>query len=285
MLTEITKKIQWPVVAGLLLALYWQTFGAWGYDLWQDDNYSHGLLIPFVSLYFIRQRWPDLQGAVKTGYFPALLLLLAGLGLFIIGNVGAELFSQRLSFIVTLYALILLLAGWQVGKILRFPVAILFFAVPLPYILYNAIAFPLKLIASQIAVVIFNIVGMPVLRQGNIIQLPHTTLEVVDACSGIRSLMALITLAFFLASFMHRGLIKRLFILALALPVAVLANAGRVALTGYLTSYDPAWGHGSLHDFAGWAVFALSFVGLAGLSYLLQAARDRDSSSWQEAGQ
>lgn len=278
-----SRQRQWFILAGLLLALYWQVFSAWGADLWHDDNYSHGLLIPFVSLYFIRQHWERLIQAERQPAFRGVWLVLAGLLLFTIGGIGAEFFSQRVSFIVLLYGLLLFVEGRVVAAQLRFPVGILFFAIPLPYILYNAIAFPLKLVASQVAVFILKMIGMPVFREGNILQLSHTTLEVVDACSGIRSLMTLITLAFFLAVFMHRHLGKRLLVVAMALPVAVVANAGRVALTAILTSYDPAWGSGTLHELAGWGVFVLSFLALGGLSYLLQSAKDKAAGAGEGA--
>ena len=141
---------------------------------------------------------------------------------------------------------------------------------PLPYILYNAVAFPLKLVATQISVVLLGLYGLPVFREGNIIHLSHTTLEVVDACSGIRSLMTLITLAFFLACLMHKKFLTRFVIMALAIPVAVMANAVRVALNGILTQYNPAWTEGFWHDFSGWMVFVLSFVVLWAISLLMK---------------
>ena len=270
------KKIQWGINFALLIILYRNTFPAWGMDLWTDDNYSHGMLIPLVALYFLNARLGELREAVSRPNFLGLGVLITGLLLFIVGNVGAELFTQRFSLIVVLAGLVLFLEGREVWAILRFPTAILFFAVPLPYILYNAVAFPLKMMASKVSVMFLKMIGMPVFRDGNIIQLAHTTLEVVDACSGIRSLMTLICLSFFLASLMHSNFFKQLLVFSLAIPVSVLANALRVALTGWLTTFDPAWGRGSLHDLSGWLVFVVSFVALAGLSYLLQSGADRE---------
>ena len=163
----------------------------------------------------------------------------------------------------------------EVGKLLLFPIALFLFAIPLPYILYNAIAFPLKLVATKIAAVAIRLSGMPIFRDGNIIHLPHTTLEVVDACSGIRSLMTLITLAFLLASFQLRSFWKRAVLVVLALPIAVLANAGRVAITGLLTKSNPAWGSGTLHEITGWGVFIVSFGVLIGLSTLMEKQRGK----------
>ncbi|MFH1215517.1 MAG: exosortase/archaeosortase family protein [Pseudomonadota bacterium] len=264
----LSRKAQWLILSVLLLVLYRNVLLKWGLDLWNDDNYSHGLLIPFISLYFFRIQFASLKQAKVSSNSPALLIVLVGLFLFILGSIGGEFFSKRISFIIVLYGLIGFLEGKEVAKILRFPVLILFFAVPLPYILYNAVAFPLKIIATKVAVGILHLSGMSVFREGNIVHLPHTTLEVVDACSGIRSLMTLITLAFFLACVMHKKIFKRLLIMAMAIPIAVLANAVRVALNGILTKYNPAWGTGFWHEFSGWMVFVFSFVALWAISFL-----------------
>jgi exosortase len=275
----LSRKVQWLILCVLLIVLYRDVLLKWGLDLWNDDNYSHGLLIPFISLYFIRNRFASLKQAEVHPNNPGLLIILAGLFLFILGSIGGEFFSKRISLIVVLYGLISFLEGKDVAKILRFPVLILFFSVPLPYILYNAVAFPLKLIATKIAVQILNLYGMPVFSEGNIVHLPHTTLEVVDACSGIRSLMTLITLAFFLACLMHKNIIKRLLIMTMAIPIAVLANAARVALNGILTKYNVEWGTGFWHEFSGWMVFVLSFVALWTISFLMGHSRKSTTMS------
>ena len=268
------RLLQWLILAGLLAGIYWKDLILWAAQLWDDPNYSHGLLIPFVSIYFVRERFEDLKASRSAPFLPALLLVVAALTLYILGYIGAEFFSKRISFVLLLYGMILFLEGKKVAQILFFPVFILFFAVPLPYILYNAIAFPLKLIASQVSAVIFDLAGIPVFREGNIISLPHTTLEVVDACSGIRSLMTLLTLSFFLAYFQHRAIWRQVLVFVMALPIAVVANASRVSLTGILTMYDPRWGEGSLHDFSGWLVFIVSFAGLGLVSTLLRSRKN-----------
>ncbi|MCJ7600941.1 MAG: exosortase/archaeosortase family protein [Desulfobulbaceae bacterium] len=275
----LSRKVQWLILCILLIVLYRDVLLNWGLDLWNDDNYSHGMLIPFISLYFIKARYTSLRQAGVSPNNSGVLIVLAGLGLFILGFVGGELFSKRLSLIVVLYGLISFLEGREIAGILRVPVFILFFAVPLPYILYNAAAFPLKIFATKIAVKILALWGMPVFREGNIVYLSHTTLEVVDACSGIRSLMTLITLAFLLAYLMHKNIFKRLLIMVLAIPIAVLANAGRVALNGILTKYNPAWGEGFWHEFSGLMVFVLSFVALWGISRLMEHPRKSTTMS------
>jgi exosortase len=265
----------WSIISILVLILYAGVIKKWGYDIWSDPNYSHGMLIPFVALYLIWQRFSQLREAQSLTCNKGLLFILPALLLFVLGSVAGEQFSQRVSFVILLYGLVLFLEGKEIAKLLLFPISLFLFAIPLPYILYNAIAFPLKLIATKIAAGVINFVGMPVFRDGNVIHLPHTTLEVVDACSGIRSLMTLITLAFLLASFQLRSFWKRILLVMLALPIAVAANAGRVALTGILTKSDPAWGSGTLHEITGWGVFVVSFGVLIAISFLMESQQKK----------
>jgi exosortase len=251
--------------------LYRSVLLKWGADLWQDPNYSHGLLIPFISWYILREK---LKGAeVGNHCWSGLAVVILALSLFMAGYMGAEFFTKRISFIILLFGAILLLEGRKMVSRLSFPVGLLFLAVPLPYVLYNSIAFPLKMLASRLAVFLLGFLGMPVFLEGNVISLPHTTLQVVDACSGIRSLMTLFTLAFLLAYFHHKRFWKRFLVCLLTIPVAVGANAVRVAITGILTQYSKVWSAGFWHEFEGWVVFVVSFAGLAFCSYLLKGRR------------
>ena len=270
-----SRFIIWLITSILLIFLYGNALAKWGSDIWNDQNYSHGMLIPFVALYLIKQRFAQLREAQSITSNKGLLFILPALLLFLLGSVAGEQFSQRVSFVILLYGLVLFLEGKEIAKLLLFPITLFLFAIPLPYILYNAIAFPLKLVATKIAAAAISLFGMPVFRDGNIIHLPHTTLEVVDACSGIRSLMTLITLAFLLASFQLQTFWKRTLLIILALPIAVAANAGRVALTGLLTKSNPAWGSGTLHEITGWGVFVISFGFLIGLSFLMEKQKAR----------
>ncbi len=263
--------LHWSLLGIVIIALCYSILTKWLSDLWHDDNYSHGLLIPFLSLYFVRQRWSVIKEVICRIYFPAMALILAALSLFILGHVGSEFFTQRLSFILLLYGCVFFLGGKALEKQLRLPILILFFAVPLPYILYNSVAFPLKLLASRLAVTLIALTGRPVFADGNVIHLTNTTLEVVDACSGIRSLMTLFTLAFFLSYFFADRFWKRTLIFLITLPVTIAANAVRVSATAVLASYNPAWGEGFRHELTGWLVFCLSFAILAGITFLLRS--------------
>jgi exosortase len=151
-----------------------------------------------------------------------------------------------------------------------FPIAFLVFMIPLPAIVMNAIAFPLQQFAAQSATFCMEVAGIPVLREGNTIVLSNTTLEVVEACSGIRSLQALLALGAVYGSFTQKAAWKRWALLLLSIPIAIAANAFRVAGTGFLAHFiGPAAAQGFYHSFAGWIVFAVAFVLLLGAGTLL----------------
>jgi exosortase len=173
-------------------------------------------------------------------------LLVVGLGLLFLGVVGAELFVQRLSLLVVLTGLVLFILGREFLHTLTVPLVILLFMIPPPQILFNAIAFPLQGFAARTAEVTLRLLGIPVLREGNIIALPNTSLEVAEACSGIRSLVTLLALAATLACLTKMGTWRGLALLAASVPIAVIANAAQVAGTGILACYyGPAWPRGS----------------------------------------
>lgn len=249
------------VLLGLLTALYYEIFAGLVYDWDNDPNYSHGFLVPLMSAYFVYERWNRLR---QTPIQPSSLgipLLLCGVGLLVIGSVGAELFAQRISFIVVLTGLILLLFGKRILMTLGLPLVFLLFMIPLPAIVVNTIAFPLQIFAAQTAsFCLFNL-GIPVLREGNLITLAGSTLEVAEACSGLRSLMALLALGTVYAYFSQRQMWKRWVLVLLSIPIAILANAFRVTGTGILANY---WGteaaEGFYHTFEGWIVFVVAFI-------------------------
>jgi exosortase len=170
--------------------------------------------------------------------------------------------------------LVLLLAGKQVFEILLFPMAFLFLMVPLPQSLVNIIAFPLQLIAAGWAVSSLQAFGIPSLLEGNIIHLAHTQLFVAEACSGLRSLMALLTLGVVFAQFFRAGRLFQQSILVLsAIPIAIVVNAVRVSLTGILThNFGPEAAGGFIHDFQGIITFSMAFIMLLGEAQLLTVA-------------
>lgn len=243
-----------------LLLLYKDVLYHLGVDWYQNPDYSHGFLVPFLSFYFLWKRWDDLKDATIRSSPWGIGLLGLGLGMLMVGLIGAELYTQRVSFIAVLAGLVLLLFGWQYLWIASFPIAFLVFMVPLPAILVNSIAFPLQLFAAETATFCLFSLGIPVLREGNIIVLAGTTLEVAEACSGLRSLLSLLALGTVYGYFSQAELWKRWTLVLLSVPIAIVANAFRVSGTGILAH---VWGNeiaqGFYHTFEGWIVFLVAF--------------------------
>jgi exosortase len=254
----------------LLVGLYWNVVPHLVWQWSNDDDYTHGFLIVPLALYFAWERRQRLLGMAASASLSGAAVLAAGLLMLVVGSVGAELFLQRFSLVVVLAGLVWLILGTAFLRELAFPLAFLVFMIPLPAIVMNAVAFPLQLFAAQSATFCMQVAGIPVLREGNTIVLSNTTLEVVEACSGIRSLQALLALGAVYGYFTQKALWKRWALLVLSVPIAIAANAFRVAGTGFLAHFiGPEAAQGFYHSFAGWIVFAVAFVLLLGAGTLL----------------
>lgn len=267
-------KTHWKELSGLLLlvaGVYYSIVPFMVTQWYNDPNYSHGFLVPLISGYFLSQRLPELKSAAVGPDNRGLLIFLVGLFLVVVGFAGTEYFTMRASLIVVLIGLVWYLFGKEVLRAAALPLGYLFFMVPLPYIVYDAVAFPLKLFVAKYSVLFLKAVGIIVWREGNVIMFPQTTLEVVDACSGIRSIMSLLALSVALAFFTKASAGKRWTIVLAAIPIAVFTNGLRVVVTGILAQY---WGaraaEGFFHEFAGLAVFGLAMVLLVGVTVLLR---------------
>jgi len=213
------------LLISLLALLYYSVVLEMAQQWWDDPDYSHGFLVPIISLYFA---WGKREKLVNLPRHPdrwGLFILMAGSGLLILGNAGAEFFLMRSSLIVVITGLIVLLLGWDYLKELLFPVGFLVFMIPLPAIVFNAIAFPLQLFAAKVATFCLLNMSIPVLREGNLITLSTTIMDVTEACSGIRSLLTLITLGTLFAYIKERTYLKRSLIIASTIPIAIIANA------------------------------------------------------------
>jgi len=257
------------IIALPFLALYSHTFMTLIDDWSNDDNYSHGFLIPFITGYMIWQRKNELTELDFKPSNMGLGVIFLGVLMHIMGNVGAELFVMRISIIVTLGGLILYTCGIRVSREIAIPIVYLIFMVPLPSILWNQIAFPLQLFAAKLTTQVIQLFGMPILREGNILHLSNTTLEVVDACSGLRSLNSLMALggAFAYISLIYRWTQWTLFLSAV--PIAIAVNIIRLTITALMARYiGPEAAHGFLHDMSGLLVFAVAFI-LLYLVYLV----------------
>ena len=235
-----------------------------------DPNYSHGFLVPLISGYFLWMKRERLLEMTPRRSLFGLLVALGGLAMFLVGSVAGESFTIRMSMLVVLSGALLFACGWSIFRELAFPLGFLVFMVPLPYILYDSVAFPLRMMITNYSVEIIKFLGIAVMREGNIIHLTNTSLEVADACSGIRSIISLLALATAMAYMFFKPMWKRIVLVALAIPMAIFANGVRVVGTGVLASrFGPEVAQGFFHEFAGLAVFFLAMAMLVGAAGIL----------------
>ena len=225
-----------------------------------DEDMGHGFFVPAVAGYVAWQRRQELLAASPKPSIWGLALILFAAFQMILATLGAELFLARTAFIESLVGAILFLRGWQALKILGFPLFLLVFMVPIPSILYSRITFPLQIFASRVAEFSLSLIGIPVLRDGNVLELASQKLSVVEACSGIRSLLSLTFLSLIYAYFFDSKLWMRAFMLCATIPIAIVANASRVTITGILSEINKEYASGVYHSLSGWVVFMVAFV-------------------------
>ena len=259
----------------LCLALGWLYFDVLRRltsDWYNDENYSHGLLVPLIAGYAIWQNRDRLQAlAVRPmTWIGGGLTVLAVLMLWA-GTVGAELFITRISFLFAIISLILYFGGKDWLKQMTFSLLLLLLAIPIPLLIFNRIAFPLQLIASDYAARVINMIGIPAFREGNVIELAQMKLEVVEACSGIRSLMSLATLAVTYAYFTESKWWRQLALVASVIPIAIVTNAARVTITGVMAHYrGEEAAQGFQHAFSGWLMFIVAMILLLAVAQVLR---------------
>ncbi len=239
---------------------------------WNDPNFSHGFFVPAFSAFMIWQQRRRLAAQAVVPCWFGLVVIAGALTILIVGVLGAELFLSRSSFVFLLGGLVIHFLGWRLFRAMLFPWAFLFLMIPLPAIIFNEIAFPLQLLASRLASLLLALLGVPVLREGNVLQLPTMALEVVEACSGIRSLLSLVTLAIIYGYLLDTGVLRRVLLAVAAVPIAVAANGLRVMGTGFLAHYWSAEkAEGFFHIFSGWVIFVLSLGMLFSLHGVMRA--------------
>lgn len=252
------------------LALYHQVIYKLVMDWMTDDNYSHGFLIPVISGYLI---WQDRKRLAEIPIAPAnagVIFLILSLLFFVVTNLGAELFTMRFSMLFAIWSAIIFLAGWAMAKALFYPIIYLVFMIPLPAIIWNKIAFPLKLFATRMAVSVIKMIQIPVYAEGNIIHLANTTLEVVDACSGLRSLTSLLALSAAFALISEHSRLKKIILFLSAVPIAILVNIIRLSSTAALArQYGAKVAEGFLHEMSGIVIFFLALIMTYGVHVLL----------------
>ncbi len=254
---------QGVVLGALVFALYWSTVGGLVKQWWTDSDYSHGFIVVIFSGYLLwrsRKQWKQTEIRPSVA---GLLWIAVAMATLILGTFGAELFLARVSFVLLLGGSVVYFLGWKMLRAVAAPWAVLFLMIPLPVIVFNEIALPLQFLASKLAGNTLDMLGVPALREGNVITLPSISLNVVEACSGIRSLMALITLAIFYGLLMEKRVWVRTLLVVLAIPLAVGINSLRIVGSGLLgQNFGKEYAEGFFHEFSGLVVFAATLVAL-----------------------
>ena len=251
------------VLLVVLVLLYAGVGAKLVYDWYDLPDFSHGFIVPFFSVFLLWERRQSIAATPVRPSWAGLPLVLISLLMLVTGRFGADLFLSRLSFLLLLCGIVWAAAGTRMLRVLLFPIAVLLLAIPLPAVLFNQLTFPLQMLASRVASAMLPLAGVPVLREGNVINLPAMQLEVAEACSGIRSMMSLFTVAVFFGYLFERGTLRRVLLALCSLPIAVAANSLRIFGTGLCVQYwDPDKAMGFFHEFSGWLMFLVSLASL-----------------------
>ena len=276
-LAELLRKLGWQgaLLVAVLLALYAPVLAGLVRQWWTDQDYSHGFLVPLLYAYLIWQRRDKLAAVARKPSNWGVLVVLGSLGLLFLGSLGAELFLTRISIIGTICGLIAYFSGWKLLRAMAFPLAFLLFAVPIPVLIYNEIVFPLQFVASRFATSCLETLNLfPIMREGNVLIMPGMRLQVVEACSGIRSLMSLLALAAGYGYVAEKSTAVRWFLFLAMVPLAIVSNGTRVMITALMTNYiGPKAAEGFMHEFSGWVIFVVAtalFLGLHSLTIFVR---------------
>jgi exosortase len=224
----------------------------------ENEDMGHGFFVPLVVGYLIWLEREELKAIpLKTNWW-GLVVVVLGAAQSIVATLGVELFLARSALIVTLIGAVWMLGGTALLKKLAFPLFLLCFMVPLPALIFNSITFPLQILASQMADGALTLLNIPVLREGNILELPSQRLSVVEACSGIRSLLSLTFLSLVYGYFFEKKQWIRVVLFGATIPIAILANSSRVTITGILSQIKPEFAEGFFHESTGWVIFMIA---------------------------
>jgi exosortase len=257
------------------LALYYPFIQTLMRDWDTNESYSHGYFIPFISAYMIWSLREELAAIELKPSNWGLALVALGLLQLFIAKVGSEFFLQRTSMIVVLFGVSFFIFGRRITRALWLPLAYLVYMIPVPAIIWNRIAFPMQLFASAMTEGVVRFIGIPIFREGNVLHLAQTTLEVVDACSGLRSLVSLLALGTAFGFIVNKEAWKRWVLFLSAFPIAIVGNIIRLTVTAILASrYGSEVAHGFLHDFSGLLVFVAGIALLIGAQVLLNKIGD-----------
>ena len=262
----------WTAVGwfGVLLVVCYASILAALVKNWNDDaDMGHGFFVPIIAAYIAWLKRDEIANLPVRPNWWGLAIVIYGAFQMYIATLGAELFLARTSFVISIIGMVLLLGGTQYLRVFAFPLFLLFFMVPIPAIIYNRITFPLQIYASEAADSVLGLLGYAVLREGNILELPSQRLSVVEACSGIRSLLSLSFLALVYGYFFEKKTWVRVALFLSTIPIAMIANAARVTLTGILSEIKPELAEGFFHEFSGWVIFMIALAIMVGLHQLV----------------
>jgi len=275
-------KISWAAVAwfgGLLILCYAPILYRMGYQWATDEDMGHGFFVPLVAGYIAWQRRKILLAIPrKTNNWGLVLVILAALQS-LAATLGAELFTARLAFVIALFGVILYIGGKAWVKALLFPLLLLLFMIPIPQIIYARLTLGLQMLASQLGETLISWMGIPVIRTGNVLELPSQSLDVVEACSGIRSLMSLTFLSLIYAYFTDKRISMRWVLLIATVPIAIVANGARVAITGLMSEINTDLAKGAYHEMEGYIVFIVALGALIVLHRIINVIGKR----WKKA--
>ena len=249
------------LIAALVAALYHRVLGNLVIDWSQNPENSHGFLVPIFAAYLVWSRRAAIRETKLTPTWSGVAVVVLGLSVLLLGDLGANLFLSRISFVILLTGLVVCFGGWTLTNQVRFPLLVLLIAIPIPALLLNHVTLPLQTLASQAASQLLALLGVPVLREGNIIQLSTMRLEVAEACSGIRSLVSLLATAIFYGYFAEKSNLRRLLLVLFSVPIAIADNSLRIVGTGLCVEHwDPDKAMGFFHEFSGWVMFLFSLA-------------------------
>ena len=255
----------------LVLILYAPVLGSLARQWWNDPNYSHGFFVPLFAAYILwreRDRWGAQQTRANNSGF---VIILGAIGLLVLGTLSAEMFTSRVSLLILICGMVVFLAGYEALRSMAFPIAYLIFMIPLPAIIYYQLTFPLQLLASRLGATGLVALGIHTVREGNLLILPNCTLNVVDACSGIRSLLSLLAGVAAYGYLAEPKTWKRITLAAVSIPIAIVTNGLRLVATGVLSVlYGPTADTGVIHLALGVCFFALAFLSIVLIHKLLR---------------
>jgi len=273
----VNKTIRIPVaswlvvgwVAALIVLCYFPVIVRLVTQWANDDDMGHGFFVPVIAGWIAWHKLDEAQAIPAIPDWRGLILLIWGAVQLYIATIGVELFLARTALVITIIGAVWLLGGVRYLRVFEFPLFLLFFMVPIPAVIYTRITFPLQIFASLVAEFLLNLLGVAVMREGNVLELANMKLDVVDACSGIRSLLSLTFLSLVYGYFFEPKRRIRAILFLSTIPIAIAANAGRVTITGLLAQINPELAEGAVHEAEGWVIFMLALLIMVGFHQVL----------------